>query len=229
MTPRSIAFAACIALLAGCAQQPSAQASSPDTANAQAATRLLAVADKARIQGSDSAKVWLVVASDFQCPFCKMFHDTTYKLILTNYVATGKIRIAYLNHPMPAHPFAMVSAEAAMCSAMQHKFWEMHDSLFASQDRWATRANPVPVFDSLAARLQLQMTDWRSCMSNHSTRPMIDADNARTKATGVTGTPTFFIGNKLSIVGAQPYAEFRDSLNAELARAGRPPGNSKKP
>ena len=223
MTFRSFAFATWTAVVAGCAQQPPAQTATLDTAKVAAVDSSLIRADKARIQGSENATVWLVMASDFQCPFCKQFHDGAYKQIFTDYVATGKVRLAYLNHPMAAHPHAVVAAEAAMCSGMQSKFWEMHDSLFSSQDRWTMSPNPVPLFDSLAAGLHLQMTDWRSCMSSHKSRPMIDADNARTKAGGVTGTPTFFIANKVSIVGAQPYREFRDSLDAALMRAGAPP------
>ena len=50
----------------------------------------VAIADTARIQGNPAAKVWLVMASDFQCPACKHWHDTYAAEIMRDYVASGK-------------------------------------------------------------------------------------------------------------------------------------------
>src|SRR5437868_5456634 len=58
---------------------------------------LLERADKARIHGDTAAKVWLVEISDFECPFCKRWHDQTYPALVRNYVQTGKVRMAYVN------------------------------------------------------------------------------------------------------------------------------------
>ena len=229
MSLRSSAVAAAwTAIVLGCAQKPAAQTSTLDTAKV-AIDSTMQRADKSRIQGSESAKVWLVIASDFQCPFCRAFHDDVYKRILADYVATGKIRVAYVHHPMAAHPHAVVSAEAAMCAGVQDRFWQMHDALFATQLNWSPRPDPTAVFDSLATSLQLRMSDWRGCMASHKTRAMIDADNARTKAAGVDGTPSFFIANRLAIVGAQPYGDFRAALDSALAHAGPPTESTKRP
>src|SRR5213079_1028197 len=81
-------------------------------------------ADQGRIAGSPNAGVWVIAASDFQCPFCKRWHDETYPLILRDYVQTGKIRLAYLNYPISSHTYAVPSAEAAMCASAQGKFWQ---------------------------------------------------------------------------------------------------------
>ena len=36
-----------------------------------------------------------------------------------------------------------------MCAAAQDKFWEMHDALFASQEKWAPLPDPGPAFDQV--------------------------------------------------------------------------------
>src|SRR5205814_3903353 len=38
-------------------------------------------ADLARVQG-DSTGLWFLMVSDFQCPFCKRWHDEVYPILL---------------------------------------------------------------------------------------------------------------------------------------------------
>jgi protein-disulfide isomerase len=227
MTLRRFLLTLCLPTAAACAGKPDATGeartpAAPVTATAAPATAdsSLIRADKARIQGSDSAKVWFIMASDFQCPFCRAFHDETWPRIEKDYVATGKIRVAFVNHPMPGHQFAMPAAEAAMCAAKQDRFWPMHDKLFQTQETWVKSANPQAIFDSLATSVGVRMDDWRSCVTTHATRGMIDADFDRTAQGGVTGTPGFFIGGQLAVVGAEPYGTFRRALDAAIAQAG---------
>ena len=61
-------------------------------------------ADLARIQGSATAPLWVIEVSDFQCPYCKQWHDQTYPMLRDQYVKTGKIRLAYVNFPLAIHP-----------------------------------------------------------------------------------------------------------------------------
>jgi len=174
-------------------------------------------ADSGRIAGNPRAPLWIVEGSDFQCPYCKMWHDSTYGPLVRDYVASGKARLAYLNYPLSQHQNAMPAAEAAMCASVQGKFWAMHDSLFVSQQRWETLPNAMPSFDSLAARLGVNMSAWRDCVARHLTRPLIDADAERLRGSGVRSTPTFFVGDQ-RLEGFQPYSFFRQVVEAQLAK-----------
>ncbi len=182
-------------------------------------------ADAGRIEGSASAPVWLIEASDFQCPFCKNFHDETYPQIVRDYVSTGKVRLAYLNFPLEMHPHAAQAAEAAMCASVQNKFWPMHDSLFITQPRWAERTDALPVFDSLAVEVGVNAAQWRRCMQTHATQPLIAADRQRSASNGVRSTPSFFVmvpaagGTSTPVVGAQPYATFKAAIDKALESA----------
>src|ERR1039458_828332 len=60
-------------------------------------------ADRGRILGKESAPVWFVMVSDFQCPFCKTWHDSTFRMIEKDYVETGKLRMAFINFPLHAN------------------------------------------------------------------------------------------------------------------------------
>lgn len=175
-----------------------------------------AKADRGRILGDSSAKVWLVMASDFQCPFCKQWHDSSFNRIVQKYVKSGRVRMAYLNMPLSIHQFAKPSAEAAMCASVQDKFWPMHDSLFATQKIWEALQDPSTFFDTLANHNHVEMGSWRTCMSKHLTLALIDADYDRGRTTGVTSTPTFFVGS-IKLMSAD--ADVAGAIDAALAKA----------
>lgn len=180
-----------------------------------------AAADRGRIRGSASAPVWLIEVSDFQCPFCKQWHDASFAAIDSEYVKTGKVRLAYLNFPLSSiHANARAAAEAAMCASVQGKFWQLHESLFATQERWEGQKDPVPTFDSLAVAAGANGPAWRSCMTSHATAKLIDADRDRSRSAGVQSTPTFFIGDR-KLEGAYPTDSFRVAIDSALARKAR--------
>ena len=179
---------------------------------------VLAKADRGRIQGDSTAKLWLVIVSDFQCPYCRQWHDEVFATLVRDYVATGKVRIAYVNLPLSMHQNALPAAEAAMCTAVQGRFWQMHDALFRTQDRWESLPDPRPMFDSLAASVGVEPASYRSCVESKATRPMIEADARRVDDAGVRATPTFFIGDT-RLEGAIPLPEFRAALDKALAGA----------
>jgi protein-disulfide isomerase len=178
------------------------------------------MADRGRIRGAESAPVWLIEISDFQCPFCKRWHDEVFATIDKEYVQTGKVRLAYLNFPLTSiHANARAASEAAMCGSVQGKFWELHQGLFDTQASWQSQKDPLPTFDSLAVAAKVDPAAWRSCMSTHATAKLIDADRDRSSRAGVESTPSFFIGDR-ALTGAYPVDSFRVAIDQALAKAG---------
>lgn len=207
-------------------QDSPAMAAGADTGRA-ADSSVVTAADLSRIQGNASAPVWLLVISDFQCPYCRMWHEQTYPALMREYVQPGKVRMAYLHLPLSSHPHAMPAAEAAMCAGVQGKFWDVADGIFDTQERWTPmdRASAAVVFDSLAVAAGVKAPEWRDCVSQHRTAPMIDADAARATQIGVQSTPSFVVmrGNEVvrGISGAYPIETFRSAIDAALAGASR--------
>ena len=179
----------------------------------------ITVADTSRIQGNPDAKVWLVMASDFQCPACKFWHDNYSAEIMRDYVATGRIRFAYINFPLDQHPNARPASEAAMCAAAQGKFWDVHDRIFAKQNEWAPMPDPTPFFRKLMSEASVDTVAWNTCLTDNVMVPLIDADHERGRAGGVNQTPYFFVGDK-KVGGAIPAKDLRPLLDSAIARAG---------
>lgn len=212
------------AVLAACSrpaeQTPSSAATSstlPTSVGMTGDTAGIATrADRGRIRGDSAAPLWVVIISDFQCPYCRQWHDEVYPSIVREYVDTRKVRLAYVNLPLSNHQHAQESAEAAMCAAVQGRFWEMHDALFRTQGRWARMEAPRTVFDSLAASVGIDPAPYRACVESNATRQMVLADAQRVTEAGASVTPTFFIGSE-RVEGAMPLPEFRAALDRALA------------
>jgi protein-disulfide isomerase len=195
------------AIIAAC-KQPDTRATSTSattTATAAGTVALAATptdtisdrADRGRLLGDTNAKVWVIMASDFQCPYCKMWHDRAFQQVLKTYVNTGKVRLAFLNMPLSMHPNAVPASEAAMCASVQNKFWPMHEALFASQKDWETLPNPDSAMTAIAKKQGVDMAKWTPCYKDHLTRPLIQADHDRAVQSHVNSTPTFFIGDQV--------------------------------
>lgn len=188
-----------------------------------------ASADRARINGDTAAALWLIIASDFQCPYCAQWHRESHDSIRVRYVAPGHIRIAYLNFPLDQHRHARTAANAALCAGAQNRFWEVHDAIFETQEHWATLADAGPAFESLASEAGVNMTVWRSCVADGVMDAVVRSDRERAASAGVQSTPTFLVlptkpparPGQL-IRGAVPLAELSQVLDSLLTSPGEP-------
>lgn len=178
-------------------------------------------ADAGRIQGSPSAPVWIVEISDFQCPFCKTWHDEVYATLRREFIVPGTVRLAYINYPLPNHANALPAAEAAMCASAQNRFWEMHDGLFDAQGTWGPLPNAAVVFDSIARAKGVDVAAMRGCIESGAARALVLADAERAQESGVQGTPSFVIGGDVMLRGMQPIEAFRRAIGEKLAARSR--------
>ena len=225
------AFCAALAAVVACAPSntssagaESAKAGTPRAAASAPAPGAqdsnITLADLARTDGSPSASVWVIVVSDFQCPYCKQWHDATYPALQNEFLKTGKARFAYVNFPLRIHPQAWPSAEAAMCAGAQQKFWQMHDAIFDTQEKWAASSAPAAIFDSLARASGVDINRWRECVRSGVMKPLIDADQQRAESAGVRSTPTILIGDEV-MAGAHPIESIRRAIDSALVKARR--------
>ena len=162
--------------------------------------------------GPEDAPVTIIEFSDFQCPFCSRFFAQTYPQIKQEY--EGQVRFVYRDFPLTSlHENAQKAGEAAECADEQGKFWEYHDTLFTSQ------ALDLASLKSHASQLGLDTAAFDQCLDGGKYTEEVQKDYQEGISYGVTGTPAFFI-NGLSIIGAQPYANFKAAIDAALQEAG---------
>jgi len=216
------AFAGALALVAAssaCAQQP---APSGRAARATAAVpadvdSIVPRAQRSRSKGAENAPVTLVEVSDFQCPYCRQFAETTYKQLDSAYIRTGKVRLTFISFPLPNHAKAFGATEAAMCAGAQGKFWPMHDRLFATQREWGEAADATTRFDGFASALGLNMAAYRDCTANDRVATIIVNDIMDVSRSGINGTPAFVLNGSKLLSGAIPFDQLRTEIDALLA------------
>jgi protein-disulfide isomerase len=162
-------------------------------------------------KGPADAKITIVEFSDFECPYCSKAEESVTE-VMDHYA--GKVRVVYRYFPLSFHPHAQKAAEAAACADEQGKFWEMHKTLFANQQKLA-----VEDLKAHAATVGLDAAKFAECLDKDSMKAKVDGDQKAGAEAGVNGTPAFFINGRV-ISGAQPFAEFEKIINAELAKGG---------
>lgn len=205
-------------LLGACSRPPEPQRAAAGV-SAEPASRddtLRMLADRSRIEGDSAAPLWIIDASDFQCPYCAEWQRTTHETLRAEYVRTGKVKLAFVNFPLEQHRHAMPAARAAMCAGVQGRFWPVHDAIFETQERWANVPDAAPLFEQIARTAGLRIEEWRGCFESSVMDPLIIADRERAANSGVASTPTFIVAGQL-IRGAAPIEEFRRVIDAALA------------
>ena len=89
------------------------------------------------------------------------------------------------------HADAQLAAEAAEAAAAQGAFWEMHDRLLAHQDELAPRD-----LGRHAEELGLDIERFWEDLARTRTRTGSATTSASADASGVAGTPSFFINGQ---------------------------------
>ncbi|HET6229240.1 MAG TPA: thioredoxin domain-containing protein [Longimicrobiaceae bacterium] len=182
---------------------------------------LMQRAENSRMKGPETARVTLIEVSDFQCPYCRQFFDSTYAKLDSAYIRTGKVRLVFMAFPLPGHREAYGAAKAAFCAGAQGKFWPMHDQLFSRQREWSGAADPAARFAGYAAGMQLDAGAYRSCVENDRVAPIILNDVMRASGAGIGGTPTFILNGK-ALSGAIPFSDLKQELDAALSAPAAP-------
>jgi len=99
---------------------------------------LVAWGSQMRSQGLASAPIVMDVYSDFQCPTCKLVHETVLNQLVYDYVNKGKVYLVHHEYPLPQHAHAMEAACYACAASRVGKYEQVCDVLFHQQQTWAT-------------------------------------------------------------------------------------------
>lgn len=171
------------------------------------------------ILGNPAAPVVIVEYSDFDCDYCKGFHETL-RQIIANEGAGGEVAWVFRQFPLTEiHPNAFSHARATECAAQtagNDAFWRFTDVLFANQP-----VDPAN-YGTLASLAEISGDAFALCLANASSTidARINADRQNAFDVGAQGTPYSLIlvkGRKPVIMnGAYSYDAAKQLIDTAL-------------
>lgn len=172
--------------------------------------------DRDQRLGDPRAGIGIVEFSDYQCPYCRGFHQQLFPQLRQKYVDTGVVQFIHKDLPLTTiHAQAMPAALAAVCAGEQGRFWNMYNALFESS------LDPA-LYGGLARQLGLDVAKFSACLKNPASGRTILRDVSEARRLGINGTPSFLIGriegNVLTVAamaqGAPSFAAFAHEIEA---------------
>jgi Na+/H+ antiporter NhaA len=145
--------------------------------------------ERDHIRGPRDAPVTLLEYGDFECPYCGRA-EAVMRELLSSF--GDEIRYVWRHLPLnDVHIGAQLAAEASEAASDQDRFWEMYDLLLAHQDALTARD-----IGRYAEQLGLDVERMWDELRRHMHAPRIAEDVASADASGVSGTPSFFINGR---------------------------------
>jgi protein-disulfide isomerase len=170
------------------------------------------------VSGPEDAPVKIVEFADYQCPACGVFALNVAPQFKTEFVDSGKVRLAYRDFPLQIHQNAPRAAVAAACANEQGRWQAMHDILYRSQAVWSNlsdEAFKLRLAD-FARQLGLNDATFSSCVSSTKFDDAIQKDLRVGEATNLTGTPTFVVNGYRVVSDRVPGIEAMRAIVAEF-------------
>jgi Na+/H+ antiporter NhaA len=178
------------------------------------------------IRGPEAAPVTLVEYGDYECPYCGRAEPVVRELLDS---FGDDVRYVWRHLPLSdVHPNAQTAAEAAEAAAAQGAFWPMNDMLLTHQDA----LTPDDLM-GYSRELDLDVERFWNELRRRRYAERVGEDVASADASGVAGTPTFFINGRrhqgaydidtltAAVTNARRMALLRDRVEAQPELAGR--------
>ena len=174
--------------------------------------------------GEATAPVTIVEFSDFECSYCRRFHEQVFPHLKSEYIDTGMVRFVHKDLPLPFHPHALPAAAAARCAGEQNRYWDMYTALFDQQNCLSCKG-----VLSIATEAKLDRATLQTCMERKSTAALINANRSEASLHNISATPTFVIGPTQKngsldgqvIEGALPWETFEATIDETLHGVGQ--------
>ena len=169
------------------------------------------------IYGNPNPPILIVEYSDYECPYCKIFHETMNQ-IMNEYGVTGKVAWVYRQLPITSsHPNAGYLSESALCVGElggNDAFWKYSNSIF--KNRSNNEMTNLSKIEGYAKEAGVEGAAFKACIDSGKHKKTVEASVAEANAAGIGGTPQSFIlvGNQqIAIEGAQPYLAVKQIID----------------
>jgi protein-disulfide isomerase len=178
------------------------------------------ISSEDKILGNPNADVIIVEYSDFECPYCKIFHSTMQD-VMYDYGRNGKVAWIFRHFPLESihknAKGAAISSECVYRIGGNEKFWAYSNTLFASSTEILSKDN----LEKIAVDLGVEKEKYNACIDSPEITTKINNDIADGKLIYDNdpnfGTPYSFIitksGIQTKVIGAQPLSKMKELID----------------
>lgn len=174
--------------------------------------------------GDEKAPLTIVMFSDYECPYCKRFHDEVLPRLKEEYIEKGIVRLIHKDLPLPFHSTADPAARAARCSADNKEYWKVYSALFRDQGCLSC-LGPSQIIQNVSTNNKSKLED---CIKSKRISLAIASNASEAALNNIKATPTFIIGPSDEeiasgeiIEGALPWPDFKVRIETALIKAKR--------
>lgn len=158
------------------------------------------------VLGNPNGDVTITEFYDYQCPFCRRGHTEVLRLLSED----SGLRVVYKQFPVKdvpgEEPGSLIAARMAIVISRHGNFVEFHKAAMTA---------PMPLtaakLFAIAERLGVDMFKLRQEMNDSMITDSIRDNMFLAQEIGVTGTPTYVIGDEV-IVGAVGYDVLKEAI-----------------
>lgn len=190
------------------------------------------VTEKDHIRGNPNAPIMIVEYSDYDCPFCRVFHDTMTK-VMSEYGKDGKVAWVFRQLPLvQLHPNAPKIAEASECVASiggNDAFWKFSDALNNSRkvvygaggNIQSVEPTNMNLMNDFVAAAGVDQAKFTQCLDSGKFKAKIEEDVKAGFAAGAKGTPysILIVGDQQGVInGAQPYEVVKKMIDTVISQ-----------
>ena len=179
--------------------------------------------DPAKAFGSRDPVLVIEIFSDFQCPTCKQFFETTLKRVMDNYVTGAtpcKIYVVHRDFLISYHAYSRIAANYSRAAAHVGKCQEVEAALFQNQQKWEATGDVRGTVASVLTPAEMKKV--QAFVDAKTFEPFVDHDHQLGLQLPVRGTPTMVFhtrdGKTYPVNGIVSYEVLRDFLDQLLVR-----------
>lgn len=166
-----------------------------------------------KVLGKAEAPHFVVVFSDFACPFCNKIRPALKGLL---HAYPNALKLVFKHFPLSSHPGgAELAAEASECAADQGKFWPYHDVLFDHAQEWYDSKRLPEHLIRYASELGLERSSFKACLDSRMKKKVVARNQAEGRNVFVSTTPTCLLDGRKVLKSHSPDA-MKTVLQKEL-------------
>jgi protein-disulfide isomerase len=170
--------------------------------------------------GSPNAPLTMELYTDYQCPSCRAFYLDVLPSVMSQFVATGKVRLIHRDFPLPMHAYSKLAARYANAAGELGSYDTVATQIFRTQPEWEQNGN----VDGEVAKVvpPAEMQKIRELVKNDShLDDTINADLALGNQDGINETPSMMIvvhGKRQKISGPVQFNILKAYFDQLLAK-----------